>query len=410
MLSQFPIFLDLHQTPPLVIGDDSGLAAKLRLLRKAAPIVDVMVSHHAEWPDQFADDSGARFHRFGKDVLLGRDHDQRALLHDSIKGRPLAILETGEATVNRALVATARHYGVPVNVPDQIDLCSFYLASIVDRAPLVIAISTSGQAPVLGQVIRARLESMLAPHYGKLAVYLNQLRPRLAGLAPAWRRQLQRQIVTGSVGHAILQNDPHHADQLLDVILEKGDDRADDKAGHFAVIGYGSGDVTLLSLGAGEAIRGADLVFHDQQTPADILEIARREANFIKTDDALSANDLAGYLFGHLSGHCGDATKLDKNIVWLGAGYSEAHQMLLVHLRSLGVTVDYWPAAQPAAIDDLPVLLPTNRSKPARVKAGLASKIIKVPMASMPAAHKLRHWRGKFQSKSQGKFHDGDRP
>jgi len=42
-----------------VIGDDSGLAAKLRLLRKAAPIVDVMVSHHAEWPDQFADDSGA---------------------------------------------------------------------------------------------------------------------------------------------------------------------------------------------------------------------------------------------------------------------------------------------------------------------------------------------------------------
>jgi len=59
MLSQFPIFLDLHQTPPLVIGDDPGLAAKLRLLRKAAPIVDVMVSHHAEWPDQFADDSGA---------------------------------------------------------------------------------------------------------------------------------------------------------------------------------------------------------------------------------------------------------------------------------------------------------------------------------------------------------------
>jgi uroporphyrin-III C-methyltransferase/precorrin-2 dehydrogenase/sirohydrochlorin ferrochelatase len=65
-----------------------------------------------------------------------RDHDQPALLHDSIKGRPLVILETGDAILNRALVATARHYGVPVNVPDQIDLCSFYLASIVDRAPL----------------------------------------------------------------------------------------------------------------------------------------------------------------------------------------------------------------------------------------------------------------------------------
>ena len=71
MLSQFPIFLDLHQTPPLVIGDDSGLAAKLRLLRKAAPIVDVMVRRHATWPDQFAADTGARFHRLGKDVLPG---------------------------------------------------------------------------------------------------------------------------------------------------------------------------------------------------------------------------------------------------------------------------------------------------------------------------------------------------
>jgi hypothetical protein len=89
---------------------------------------------------------------------------------------------------------------------------------------------------------------MLAPHYGKLAIYLNQLRPRLAGLSPAWRRQLQRQIVTGPVGHAILQNYPNHADQLLDAMLDKGDD----KDGQFAVIGYGSGDVTLLSLGAGE--------------------------------------------------------------------------------------------------------------------------------------------------------------
>jgi siroheme synthase (precorrin-2 oxidase/ferrochelatase) len=67
--------------------------------------------------------------------LSGRDHDQPKLLHDSIKGRPLVILETDDAILNRASVATVRHYGVPVNVPDQINLCSFYLASVVDRAP-----------------------------------------------------------------------------------------------------------------------------------------------------------------------------------------------------------------------------------------------------------------------------------
>ena len=87
MLWQFPIFLDLHQTPPLVIGDDSGLAAKLRLLRKAAPIVDVMVSHHAEWPDQFADDSGcinACAHHHAADIGVRRKGETFAACLDRL--------------------------------------------------------------------------------------------------------------------------------------------------------------------------------------------------------------------------------------------------------------------------------------------------------------------------------------
>ena len=143
-------------------------------------------------------------------------------------------------------------------------------------------------------------------------------------------------------------------------------------------------------------------MFHDQQTPADILEIARREVSFVKTDDALGANDLAAYL----AAYCGDAAKPGRNIIWLGAGYSKAHQMLLVHLRSLGVTVDYWPAAHPAAIDDLPVLLPKKCNKPARSKTGTARNIIKAAMVTLPAAYKRRHLHGKLQ----GKFHDGERP
>lgn len=349
MLTHFPIFLDLHQRPPLVIGDDAGLAAKLRLLRKAAPIVEVIVSHAATWPDQFADDAAVRFDRRADLVHDHRKAGQDAFLHHAIKGRSLVILDTGDAALNWALVATARQHGVPVNVPDHPDLCSFYLASIVDRAPLVIAISTSGDAPVLGQVIRARLESMFAPHYGKLARYLKQLRPQLADFAPALRRQIQRQIITGAVAQAVLQDDTHGAARLLTKLLATRDDKA---AGQIALIGYGDGDVMLLSLAAAEAIRGADIVFYDRQTPADILEIARREARLIETDPAGALADLAGDIAA--------AATPAQQVVWLGAGHCEAHQMLLVHLRALGMVAGYLPAARHALSDDPPVLLPNS--------------------------------------------------
>ena len=68
----------------------------------------------------------------------------------AIKGRPLVILDCEDGSLNRFLVATARAYGVPVNVPDNRALSGLCLGAIVDRVPLIIGISASGLAPVLG--------------------------------------------------------------------------------------------------------------------------------------------------------------------------------------------------------------------------------------------------------------------
>jgi siroheme synthase-like protein len=151
-MQHFPIFVDLHVVLPLIIGDAPALVAKLRLLSKAAPLVDVIASKKAQWRAEFATDTC---------VCWLAEMDRQAATA-AIKGRPLVILDCEDEPLNRFLVVTIWAYGVPVNVPDNRALSGFYLGAIVDRALVIIGISTSGLAPVLGQALRARLETSAA--------------------------------------------------------------------------------------------------------------------------------------------------------------------------------------------------------------------------------------------------------
>ena len=162
--------MDLGSAAPLVVGADHGLAAKIRLLARFAPVVDLVT---------------------GMDLAPGElRHPQMRHITgialqaaDSLfRGRPLIIIETGDQALNTRLATVARDAGIPVNVPDCPHLCSFYLGAIVERDPVTVAISTSGFSPVLAQRLRARLEDMLPTGYGRLATYLNRIRHRLRHL------------------------------------------------------------------------------------------------------------------------------------------------------------------------------------------------------------------------------------
>ena len=188
MAQCFPIFMDLGSAAPLVVGADHGLAAKIRLLARFAPVVDLVT---------------------GMDLTPGElRHPQMRHITgialqsaDSLfRGRPLIIIETGDQALNMRLATVARDAGIPVNVPDCPHLCSFYLGAIVERDPVTVAISTSGFSPVLAQRLRARLEDMLPTGYGRLATYLNRIRHRLRHLPAARRRGLQHQIIESDIG------------------------------------------------------------------------------------------------------------------------------------------------------------------------------------------------------------------
>ena len=187
MKKPLPLFIDMEVTPPLVIGLANIVLAKVRLLLKFAPVVEVITD-----PDTLA------FAKIGQGVKQAPNVSSAAA-HAQIRGRPLVMVETLDYQLNAGLMARARHFGVLVNVPDNPALSSVYLESIVDWAPLTVAISSSGMASVLGQNLRVRIEDMLPSNYGNLAVYLHQVCLRLRGLLGSWRRRLQHQIIDGPI-------------------------------------------------------------------------------------------------------------------------------------------------------------------------------------------------------------------
>ena len=202
MSQHFPIFIDIATVPPLVIGAGPAIKPKIRLLRKFAPVVELVTD--GVFPQDELPDPGVR-------QLSGVMPSKSQPL---FQGRPLIVIDTGDDRLDGRLATTAKAIGVPVNVPDRPALCSFYFGSLVDRDPVTIAISTSGLAPVLGQWLRARLEDMLAPEYGCLAWYLWRLRDRLRHLSPAQRRETQHRIIDGAVARLVVAGEDEIADKL----------------------------------------------------------------------------------------------------------------------------------------------------------------------------------------------------
>src|SRR5690606_3391179 len=94
--------------------------------------------------------------------------------------------------------AEAKRRGIPLNVVDVPGECDFYTPSIVDRAPLTIAVSTEGGAPVLARLVRARIEAMLSPQLGQIARLAGSLRQQVEHLIGegAARRRFYEQLVT----------------------------------------------------------------------------------------------------------------------------------------------------------------------------------------------------------------------
>ncbi len=244
----FPVFLDLQGAPVLIVGGGEVAARKLGLLRSSGALVTVVAPEAYEPTD--------------------------------LRGMRLVIAATGDHEVNAAIAAAAREANVPVNVVDDAALSTFIMPAIVDRSPLVIAISSGGAAPVLATRLRARIEAMLDESWGRLALFADRWRARIRVALPdlGIRRRFYDWLLDGPVAVAVRTGREADADRFLEERLTL---RPSAPPGKVTLVGAGPGDPGLLTLHAHRALQQADVILTDRLVSPEILALARRDAEVI---------------------------------------------------------------------------------------------------------------------------------
>ncbi|HET8997956.1 MAG TPA: siroheme synthase CysG [Acetobacteraceae bacterium] len=241
-MQHFPVFLDLKDRPVLVLGSGEIAARKADLLRRAGAAV------HA---------SG----HFTPDLLTGC-----ALAVGA--GAPEADLQ--------ALAAAARAAGIPCNVVDRPELCSFIMPAVIERDPITIAVSSAGVAPVLARLLRARIEAAVPPGFGRLAAlaarFRDEIRRRLPDLAT--RRRVLERLFTGPAADLVFAGREAEAEAAFARALDTGDAAE----GIVFLVGGGPGAADLLTLRAQRLLGEADVIVHDRLVGDAVLDLARRDA------------------------------------------------------------------------------------------------------------------------------------
>ncbi|HEU5467797.1 MAG TPA: siroheme synthase CysG [Steroidobacteraceae bacterium] len=265
-MRHFPAFLDLRDAPVLLVGGGEVAARKLKLLRAAGARVTVVAPEAVPEVSTMAD---------GAVRWLARRFEPADL-----RGRRLAIAATGSRDVNSEVAAAARAANVPVNVVDDAALSTFIVPAIVDRSPLVIAISSGGAAPVLATRLRARIEALLDESWGRLAELADRWRARIRVALPelAGRRRFYDWLLDGPVAAALRAGRPEEAERVLQDRLSMS---AEPLAGRVMLVGAGPGDPGLLTLHGLRALQQADVVLADRLVSPEVLALARRDARII---------------------------------------------------------------------------------------------------------------------------------
>jgi uroporphyrin-III C-methyltransferase / precorrin-2 dehydrogenase / sirohydrochlorin ferrochelatase len=241
-----PIFLNIRDRPCLIVGAGQVGSRKAALLRRAGAQVTMTTEFREEELGRYA----------------------------------LVIAATSNQEVNRTVAAAAKARNIPVNVVDQPALCSFILPSIIERPPLVVAVSSGGASPVLARLLRARLESLIPAAYGRLAALAAQFRDRVkARFAGPERRRFWERTLQGPVAELVLNGRDAEARKALEAALE--DTRLAFSGGEVSLVGAGPGDPDLLTFRALRLMQQADVVVYDRLVSQPILDLVRLEAERI---------------------------------------------------------------------------------------------------------------------------------
>ncbi len=266
-MEYLPIFINLRNKKCLVIGGGSVALRKINLLLKAQTKIDCIAMN-------FCDDLIALSET--NDIDLVAKHFEPG----DIRSYSVIISATNDESLNTLVSKIAHESGTPVNVVDSPDLSSFIMPSIVDRAPVVIAISSAGKAPVLARIIRAKLETIIPNAYGELAEiagqYREKVKQRFNNIKD--RRKFWEGVFSGVVAEKVFSGRSKEAVKELEKRLIETKEGG---LGEVYLVGAGPGDPDLLTFKALRLIQQADVVLYDRLVSKGVLELVRRDAEMI---------------------------------------------------------------------------------------------------------------------------------
>ncbi|WP_429090266.1 siroheme synthase CysG [Aeromonas rivipollensis] len=266
-MDYLPIFCRLDNKPVLLVGGGEVAARKARLLLDAgARLTLVSPALDPELATLAAD---------GEIEWLAGEFEPAQLA-----SKWLVVAATDRREVNALVYQSANQAGIFANVVDDPKRSSFIMPSIIDRSPLMVAISSGGKAPVLARLLREKLEALLPQHLGAVAAFAGGLRDRVKARFASMgeRRQFwERLLGADRLGQALARGDKAAANQLADALF------AEDAGakGEVILVGAGPGDPGLLTLHALRQMQQADVVVYDRLVSDEVMALVRRDARRI---------------------------------------------------------------------------------------------------------------------------------
>lgn len=259
-----PLFHKLQGRRALVIGGGEIALRKARLLADAGALLRVV-----------SPEVGAELRELvehGAGELLVRGY-----LPSDLQGVSLVIAATDDVPLNAQISEQAQALGIPVNVVDAPALCSVIFPAIVDRSPLIVAISSGGDAPVLARLIRAKIETWIPATYGQLAGLAKIFRAQVKSLFPdvQQRRVFWEDVFQGQIAESVFASKLGEARRMLEDKINGAAPRA---LGEVYLVGAGPGDPDLLTFRALRLMQQADVVLYDRLVAPAIIELCRRDA------------------------------------------------------------------------------------------------------------------------------------
>jgi len=283
-MDYLPLFFKLTDKACLVVGGGHIATRKARLLVSAGGILHVVALEITAELKTMARSSGGSCRE-------GHFHN------DDMNGKSLVIAASNDSAMNAHISEIARERLIPVNVVDSPELSSVILPSIIDRSPVIVAVSSGGNSPVLARMLRTKIESIIPSAYGILAQLVGDFRERVQKRLPDVdaRKRFWEEVLQGPIAEMVFTGKYQTAADMLE--LQVNTAQLETNTGEVYLVGAGPGDPDLLTFKALRLMQSADVVLYDRLVSDEIVNLTRRDAERVyvgkqRADHALPQQDI----------------------------------------------------------------------------------------------------------------------